>query len=133
MRTVWNLKAYETELPPLGSSEDNLGGKLHQQRHRRCISPQRHYCYCYCYSYWSGHRGVSVIYQTVHGCSEAHWRGSSESEPVLNQTRPLIDALNQRYFISIPNMMNAKRGGTIRTTQCQIHRACLMATFGPRT
>lgn len=115
MRTLWSLKACETELPPLGSSEDNLG-------ETSSAAPQ------------TVHQSSETkLLEWAQGCSEAHWTGSSQSEPVLNQTRPLIDELNQRYFISIPNMKNAKRGGTIRTTQCQIHRACLMVTLGPCT
>lgn len=53
MRTLWNLKAYETELPPLGLSEDNLEENfimVHQSSKTKLLE-------------WA--QGVSVIYQTV--------------------------------------------------------------------
>lgn len=106
MRTLWNIKAYEAELPPLGSSEDNLG-------ETSSATPQ------------TVHQSSKTeLLEWAQGCSEAHWTGSSQSEPVLNQTRPLIDVLNHAGAIGTtqqgwPTYLKHKNTGLVLLNQNQ--------------
>lgn len=115
MRTLWNLKAYETELPPLGLSEDNLEDNfimVHQSSKTKLLE-------------WA--QGVSVIYQTVHGFSEAHWTGSDSEEPVQTFDRRAEPTL--LYFHPIRRMQKEAVPSDLHSARST--RAWLMATFGP--